>query len=527
MNPKLPTLLGTVDHGSRPPHAKIVATLGPASDSPAMVRRLVDAGVAVFRLNFSHGELDDQLRRLNTVREVTAEAGRPVCVMGDLQGPKMRVGVVPDFDPGGGLLVEAGDDVLFRAEQGEAERSGSGDDVAAVLGTTFNAIFHDVKVGQRVLINDGAIRMLAVDRRAGEWLRCRVTVGGRITSSKGVNLPETDLTMPAITPRDWKCVEWGVAHGIDAFALSFVRRGEEILDLREKIEGMVSAEREIGGDPLSNRIPIVAKIEKPQAIERLDEIIDAADGVMVARGDLGVEMESQQVPVAQKYIIEKAMKAGKPSIVATQMLESMIESPMPTRAEASDVANAIFDGADAVMLSGETAVGKHPDLVVETMRQIIQAAEAWIDHLPHEPSDHDLPEYPFRSASLALGAWHIAKKANVKIVAVWSESGGMARYLSQTDFRIPILAYSSSGSSCRRMNFLGGVVPVESPPPEDGTLASWTDDVERLVLERGYAKQGDAVILIAGKPLGSVLGQDVLAILRMGDPGSGFRSGDH
>lgn len=526
MNPKLPILLGTTTKAT-PPHAKIVSTLGPASDSPEMVRKLIDAGVGVFRLNFSHGGLDDQLKRLETVRRVTEEAGRPVCVMGDLQGPKMRVGTVPDFDPGGGLMVEAGDDVLFRAEQGEAERNGSGDDIVAVLGTTFNAIFSDVVVGQRVLINDGAIRMLVVDRREGEWLRCRVTLGGRITSNKGINLPETDLKMPAITPRDWKCVEWGVAHGIDAFALSFVRRAEEILDLREKIEGMVSADREIGDDPLANRIPIVAKIEKPQAIERLDEILEAADGVMVARGDLGVEMETQQVPVAQKYILERALRVGKPAIVATQMLESMIESPMPTRAEASDVANAIFDGADAVMLSGETAVGKHPDLVVETMRHIIEAAEAWIDHLPHEPNENELPEYTFRSVAMALGAWHVAKKAGVKLVAVWSESGGMARYLSQTNFRIPILAFSSSRSACRRMNFLGGVVPIESPPPADGTLASWTDEVEKLVIERGYAEKGDAVVLIAGKPLGSVLGQDTLAVLRLGDPGSGFRAGDH
>lgn len=526
MNPRLPMLLGTADRGGLPPRAKIVATLGPASDSPEMVSKLIRAGVGVFRLNFSHGSLDSQLVRLKTVRQVADSLGRAICVMGDLQGPKMRVGIVPDLIEGGGIMVQAGDDVLFRADHDEAEMNGSGDDVAAVLGTTFDDIFTDVVPGQRVLINDGAIRMLAVDQRKGEWLRCRVMVGGRITSSKGINLPETDLRVPAITPRDWECVEWGIRHGVDAFALSFVRNPEEVLELKARLSGSVSVDAAVGSDPMANLAPVIAKIEKPQAIERLDAIIEAADGVMVARGDLGVEMETQQVPVAQKYIIERAKKHGKPVIVATQMLETMIDNPMPTRAEASDVANAIFDGADAVMLSGETAVGKHPDLVVETMRRITESAEAWMDHLPHAPADTDLPEYPFRSAALAIGAWHVAERAGVKLVAVWSESGGMARYLSQTGFRVPILAFSSSAVACRRMNFLGGVIPVESQPPESGLLSDWTAHVEKTVLERGYARHGDAVVLIAGKPLGSVQGQDAMAILRVGDPGSGFRSHD-
>ena len=526
MNPRLPMLLGTDDRGGIPPRAKIVATLGPSSDSPEMVQKLVEAGVGVFRLNFSHGSLDDQLVRLNTVRAVTERMGRSICVMGDLQGPKMRVGPVPDFIEGGGLMVHAGDDVLFRVDHEEAEMNGSGDDVAAVLGTTFDELFHDVLPGQRVLINDGAIRMLAVDRRKGQWLRCRVTLGGRITSSKGINLPETTLTVPAITPRDWDCVEWGVRHGVDAFALSFVRTATEVNQLKDRLSSVVSIDEVHGADPMATRSPVIAKIEKPQAIEALDEIIEAADGVMVARGDLGVEMDPQQVPVAQKYIIERAKKQGKPVIVATQMLETMIDNPMPTRAEASDVANAVFDGTDAVMLSGETAVGKHPDLVVETMRLITESAESWIDHLPHKPADTDLHEYPFRSAALAVGAWHVADQASVKLVAVWSESGGMARYLSQTGFRVPILAFSSSPVACRRMNFLGGVLPVCSKPPASGLLSEWTAQVEQTILERGYGKQGDAVVMIAGKPLGSVKGQDAMAILRLGDAGSGFRSHD-
>jgi len=526
MNPRLPMLLGTAEQGGLPPRAKIVATLGPASDSPEMIAKLIKAGVGVFRLNFSHGSLDDQLIRLNAVREVAEGLGRAICVMGDLQGPKMRVGIVPDLSEGGGIKVAAGDDVLFRANHEEAEMNGSGDDVSAVLGTTFDDIFNDVIPGQRVLINDGAIRMLAVERRKGEWLRCRVTVGGRITSSKGINLPETDLRVPAITPKDWACVDWGILHGVDAFALSFVRTPEEVIELKARLSGAVSSNAAVGSDPMATLAPVIAKIEKPQAIEALDAIIKAADGVMVARGDLGVEMETQQVPIAQKYIIERAKKQGKPVIVATQMLETMIDNPIPTRAEASDVANAVFDGADAVMLSGETAVGKHPDLVVETMRRITESAEAWIDSQPHEPSETDLPEYPFRSAALAIGAWHVAYRAGVKLIAVWSESGGMARYLSQTGFRIPILAFSSSGVACRRMNLLGNVQPINIEPPPSGRLGDWTGQVEKTVLERGYAKHGDAIVLIAGKPLGSVKGQDAMAILRIGDPNSGFRSHD-
>lgn len=509
-----------------PPHAKIVSTLGPASESPEMLAKLIEAGVNVFRLNFSHGSLDAQKVRLTRVREVAASMGRVIGVLGDLQGPKMRVGPVPDIDPGGGIVVQTGQDILFKRGQGEAVRIDDPSGITAVFDTSFEAIFLDVEPGQRVLVNDGAIRMLAVERKHREHLRCRVIHGGRITSSKGINLPESTLSMPAITDRDWECVAWAVQHGVDMLALSFVRTATEVRQLRERVAGMRSIIRENSDERVGLQIPIIPKIEKPQALENLDEIIQASDGVMVARGDLGVEMEVWEVPVWQKHIIRRCQALGRPCIVATQMLETMITEPIPTRAEASDVANAIFDGADAVMLSGETAVGHHPDLVVQTMARIVRSAEDSIGQLTPGRPIPDLPEYPFRSAALAAGAWHVAERVGAKLVITWSETGGMARYLSQFDFRVPVLAYTSSPIVARRMTVLGGVTPVQAKPPADGLLSTWTEQVEAEIKAREYVRDGDPVVMIAGKPLGGTHGQDIMAILRVGDPESGFKVSD-
>ncbi|GJM19074.1 MAG: pyruvate kinase [Phycisphaeraceae bacterium] len=517
-NPTLPDWLpvGT----ERPAHAKIVATLGPASDSPEMIKRLVEAGVSIFRLNFSHGDLAEQTRRINTIRQAIPEFGRPVAILGDLQGPKIRVGMVPDVHEGGGIVVDTGALVEFRdgVEQAFVE------DGVCVFGTGFDRILHDVEPGQRVLINDGAVRLLAIDLDRGKRLRCTVTFGGRVTTKKGINLPDSDLKFPAITDQDWKCVEWGVEHGVDYFALSFVRQADEIDELKDRLSKMCSVDRHYADAEVGLQIPVIAKIEKPQALRNLDAIIDSSDGIMVARGDLGVEMDAAQVPVVQKHIIARCADYGKPCIVATQMLESMITAGSPTRAEASDVANAVFDGADAVMLSGETAVGAHPGLVVETMRRIVQVAEARIDQAAcaPKPAPH-LEEFAYRSAALAQGAWHIAEQTDAAAVIVWSQRGGMARYLSRNDFRVPILACTSSPVAARRMCLLGGVTPLRFEPPASGTLADWTDQMEAFVLETGLARADDAVVMIAGKPLGSVTSQNTLAILRVGDELSGFR----
>lgn len=510
---------------SRCSGTKIVATLGPSTDDPEVLKRLIHAGVSVFRLNFSHGTFDDFTARLGRVRNVTERADRPIAILGDLSGPKIRIGIVPDQQEGGGIVLDPGQDILLRPGHGDATI----EDGIPVFDTTLDRISYDVEPGERVLINDGAIRMLAVDRQDGRELRCRVTFGGRVTSKKGINLPDSDLKIPAITERDWACVGWAAEHGLDYLALSFVRTAEEIQSLKRRLTEVCTPNRPWTDEKVGLPIPVVAKIEKPQALANIDEIIEATDAVMVARGDLGVEMDVAQVPVAQKHIIARCSEIGRPVIVATQMLETMINSATPTRAEASDVANAVFDGTDAVMLSGETAVGKYPEIVVETMGRIVAVAEDRMHDLPRTqlPTPR-LPEYAHRSSALANGAMHIARESNAKLVAVWSQAGGMAGYLSRLEVSVPILAYTSSPVAARRMALLGHVMPVCQDPGPNCKLRDWTSAVEQFVLERGLASEGDSVVLIAGKPLGSVRAQDGISILRIGDLVSGFRfSAEH
>jgi pyruvate kinase len=527
-----------VPHPTRPPdyptRAKIVATLGPASDSPEVIQRLIDAGVSAFRLNFSHGSLDDHARILAIVREVAEQSRHPIAVLGDLAGPKIRVGSVPrELAPAGGIELLPGQDVLLQRglRQAHLQReTGAGpegfEQLVAFLPITHEDVIDAIQPGERVLINDGAIRMLAVERTSAA-LRCRVTVGGLVTTGKGVNLPDSDLRVPAITQRDWECVEWAVNHGLDFLALSFVRRADEIRQLKQRLAGMCPArgqdQTEPGGVGMGAAIPVIAKIEKPQALENLDEIVDAADAIMVARGDLGVEMDIAQVPVAQKRIIACCQHHGKPCIVATQMLETMIEAAIPTRAEASDVANAVFDGADAVMLSAETAIGKHPALVVETMRRIIAAAEERVQQEEAQASPPEiLVQSRYPTAALAHGAWHIAKDIGAKLVICWSQSGGTARYLSQNDFPAPIVAYSSSPTATRRMALLKNVTPILRQAPD--RLGQFTDIAERDMLDRHWVHPQDPVVLLAGKPLGQVKSTNSIAILYINNPDSGYRS---
>jgi pyruvate kinase len=504
----------------------IVATIGPASDSPEMVRRLIEYGVCVFRLNFSHGDLAGHAKRLATIREQAASLGQPVAVLGDLQGPKIRVGKIPagvgtPSPSGGGLIdVVAGQDVVFKKGIDLAFMREGIHGTEPVLPLTYQPLVDEVKLGHKVLINDGAIRMLAVDHAPNEGeLRCRVTVGGKISSGKGINLPQSHLSAPAITDRDWECVAWAVANDIDYLALSFVRQAAEVYLLKQRVASMQ--------DPRGNPawIPVVSKIEMPQAVKNLDEIIVASDAAMVARGDLGVEMDIAKVPVVQKQIIETCAKYGKPCIVATQMLETMIENSMPTRAEASDVANAIFDGADAVMLSAETATGKHPALVVETMARIAEEAEHRIRQTnPARRPPSQLVEAHRATAALAHGAWNVAKDLDAKVVVCWSENGGTARYLSQNRFNVPVIAYSSNPASARRMALLHGVTPVCCTPPGNGTLSDWNTHVEAYLVQRGLAAAGDFVVLVAGRPLGKAKATNTIAVCRVGDPTGGYRA---
>lgn len=503
----------------------IVATIGPASDTPELVRKLIESGVGVFRLNFSHGTLDSHASRLATIRSTADAMGRTVAVLGDLQGPKIRVGKIPATvgEParsgGGSILLAAGQDVILSAAANEAFMRPTPTGLEPVLPLTYAPMVDEVEPGHRILINDGAIRMLAVERiPAAKELRCRVTVGGLVSSGKGINLPESDISAPALSEHDLDCMRWAVAHDLDYLALSFVRKAEEVEDLRRRIAELPCPS--IPGE--SAWIPIVSKIEKPQAVKNLESIIAASDAIMVARGDLGVEMDIARVPVVQKRIVELCGEYGKPCIVATQMLETMIDSPIPTRAEANDVANAIFDGADAVMLSAETATGRHPCLVVETMSRIIECAEAHLRCLPVVANaPRQLVAEHRGTAALAHGAWAVAKDLGAKVVVVWSQNGGTARYLSQNRLHIPILAYSSSRRAAARMALYRGVFPICTQPPGNGTLADWNIAVDAEVLSRGLSSTGDTIVMLAGRPLGQAKATNTIAIHRIGDVAPG------
>ena len=510
---------------------KVVATLGPATDSADAVADLIREGVRVFRLNFSHGTLDEAEQRLTRVREAADRVGVAVGVLGDLSGPKIRVEQVPDVDEGGGLLLEPGQRVMFERHSDDTYR---GDDGVVHIGTTYPSMVDEVEPGHRVLINDGAIRLMAIDPESegedddgrpgsgapsvdldpeDDGLLCRVTHGGRLTSRKGVNLPDSEVSAPSLTPWDRTCAAWAVEHGVDYLALSFVRRAADVAELNRLL---VERGRDNKKASSATRLPVIAKIEKPQAIAELTAVLEEADGVMVARGDLGVEMDLSEVPVLQKQIVQEAHRRGKPVIVATQMLESMIGSPTPTRAEVSDVANAILDGADATMLSGETAVGRYPAVCVATMSRASKQAEAYLARTGLRPSQRPAPmgEGSERMAALARGVAAVVDELDPKHVAIWSEQGGGARYLSYMRLRRPILAFSSDPAAVRRMAIFYGVYPVHMDKPV--TQQRFLSNLDGWMAREGLAEAGDAIVCLGGEPWGEVGVTNQILVHRVG-----------
>ncbi|OQR86632.1 pyruvate kinase [Achlya hypogyna] len=490
--------------------AKIMCTVGPASETHETLTQLIERGARIFRLNFSHGDFESHGKRLEAIRAASRALQIPVAVCGDLQGPKIRVGVIPASvqvgdsasRSGGGLVqVDAGDIVVLSASAPEAHIR----DGVPVLSLTYKDLVHEVEPGHLVLINDGAIRMRAL-KAEGDELHCEVLVGGDITSGKGINLPESNIKAPAITKKDWACVEWAMDHDLDYLALSFVRNAAEVNELKAKLRDANDG----------HRLHIISKIEKPQAIDNLHEIVEASDAVMVARGDLGVEMELATVPIIQKLIIERCQMYGKPCIIATQMLESMITSVIPTRAEASDVANAIFDGADAVMLSAESATGAHPALVVETMGQIIEASEGHmrtlVSHASAPPTRTAAAHH--LTASLAYGAWHVVQETRAKLVVCWSQHGNAARYLSQHDFKIPIVAFSEIQRTVHQMALFSGVTPVHMAVPS--STESFIDATEALLLQNKLVTKGDQVLFLGGRPLGKSKSTNAMILHEIG-----------
>jgi len=450
---------------------KIVATIGPASRDTAMLSKLLQAGADVFRVNFSHGTYEEHEISLANIAAASKAVNTPVAVLADLCGPKIRVGKVA-----GPVELREGADITIQREtiEGDASR----------ISTTLPEMIDNVHPGESIMLDDGKLRLEVTAVNAPESFTCRVTRGGMLSSGKGINLPHTKLSLSALTEKDRRDVAWIAARAdIDYIALSFVQRPEDIHELRALLKQH------------GKSLPIVAKIEKPQALARIEEIVQAVDAVMVARGDLGVEMELPSVPLAQKRIVRLCQQAGKPCIVATQMLESMIDSATPTRAEVCDIANAVLDQTDAVMLSGETAVGKFPVEAVTMMNDTIVATEAW-----HDDHAAPVPESEPATGAVAAAVRAVTRHEKIAAVAVYTATGATARVLSKSRLHVPILAVSPDAAMVRRACLYYGVEPVCHAAPEH------TRDVlriaQRVAIANGLAKPGDKLIVLSGRPIG-------------------------
>lgn len=459
---------------------KIIATIGPASDSPEVLAALVSAGMDVARLNASHSTREDLSRRLVAVRKAASDAGRPVAIMLDLGGPKLRVG-----EMAAGVRVEAGDD--FEIVTGECV----GDGHRACV--TYEGLAADVAEGSRILIDDGKVQLVVRGVGPGS-VRTTVEAGGPIGSHKGLNVPGVRLGVEAITPEDELDLQWAVSAGVDLIAQSFVRSGEDVAHLRALL----------GDHP----VPIVAKIEKHEAVADLAGVVAQADAVMVARGDLGVETSAEEVPVIQRRIVDACQSAGKPVIIATQMLESMTAALRPTRAEASDVANAVFDGVDALMLSAETAVGLHPVVALETMGRIAVTAErsadsaAWLQPAP--VGDRDV------TAAVSAGVCELARELDVAAIVTATQSGATARAVASHRPGVPIVAITPDDAVARRLALVWGVIPVSVDTHE--TIDQMLDRAVEAALTVGVAARGDLVALTAGVAVNTPGSTDLIQV---------------
>ncbi len=455
--------------------AKIVATLGPASNTPEMLRKLIHSGVDVVRLNFSHGTLEDKLTLIQMIRTVSQEEGKPLCILGDLQGPKIRTSKLVDHKP---VLLVAGQTLTITPREIEG--------TAGIVGTTFKTLADNVEEGSRILLSDGLIELRVKDVD-GSNVICEIINGGMLGENKGINLPGIAVRVPSLTDKDAVDLEWAVKNGVDAIAVSFVRTAEDVRLVRNRVSAY-------GAETW-----IIAKLEKPQAIEHLDAILEAADGIMVARGDLGVEMPPEKVPAIQKHIIRRAGIFRKPVITATQMLESMIENPRPTRAEASDVANAVYDGTDAVMLSGESAMGRYPVEAVAMMDRIVTEAERNIrediDNLPraaHLQGDGKLSI----AETICEATAHAADDLDLRGIALFTESGATARQLSKYHPDSPIYALSSNPVTINRLNLLWGTRPIQSS--RLNTTEAMVDAADAMLRKAGFVKLRDVIGIVAG-----------------------------
>jgi pyruvate kinase len=473
--------------------AKIVATLGPSSANPQMLEQLIQAGMNVARLNFSHGTHEDHAERIANIRQIAEKLGRPVGILQDLQGPKIRVGLL---DPA--IDLAEGEHIRLFAEGTELPA-----DDEKHIPVAFAELFDSAAVGDRILLDDGHLALQVIETYP-KHLRAQVLVGGKLSSHKGINLPGVKLTIPGFTEKDRADLQFGMAQAVDFVAISFVRSASDVMAVRNAMDVF----DEEGVHPL-----LIAKLEKPEALDNLEEILQAADGVMVARGDLGVEMSPERVPIAQKCIIQGANLHGKIVITATQMLDSMIVNPLPTRAEASDVANAIFDGTDAVMLSGETASGAYPLESVQMMDRIVRSAEESFSEWGHE----NIPSAPTQddAASITRAARELAHDLNVAAIAVFTNSGHTAQLMSKNRPRAPILAITPIKETYQRMTLFWGCFP--HLVSMSSTLRDMVNRADSHLLAEGWVKAGQQVVVISGFPVSSVRASNMALLHNIGE----------
>ncbi|MEO6283881.1 MAG: pyruvate kinase [Dyadobacter sp.] len=451
---------------------RIVATVGPASETKETLHALAKAGVNVFRLNFSHGTHADHLLRLNTIRELNAEYGLNLAILQDLQGPKIRIGLVAEKD---GVLLEPGKKLILSNTEvlGTAEK----------VSTPYDGMYNDVKVGDRILMDDGKLEVL-VTGMDGTDVVTEVIYGGYLKSKKGVNLPNTKVSMPSVTAKDYEDLDFGLEHNVEWVALSFVRTAAEVIKVKEYIANKGKTAR------------LVAKIEKPEAILNIDEIIEATDAIMVARGDLGVELPDEEVPMIQKMIVEKCNKAGKPVIVATQMLESMIDSPRATRAELNDVANSVLDGADAVMLSAETASGKYPLLAVESMTRTIEKVESSTNsvYFKHHAAVNENVSANKLNDNVVMSACRLARDTHATAIIGITRSGYTSFRLSHHRPKASLFIFTSNRVLMNQLALYWGTKVYYYDRDQDVSTDDLIEDIKQILVEKGELTKGDVFI---------------------------------
>ena len=475
-----------------PRHTKIVATLGPASSDPAVLERIIRAGVDVVRLNFSHGKAQDHIDRATLVREVAARVGKPVAIMADLQGPKIRVGKFAE----GKVMLEAGAHFVL-----DASRTEPGD--LEGVGLDYKELPRDVRPGDTLLLNDGLI-VLVVELVRGDKVHTVVKIGGELSNNKGINKQGGGLTAPALTSKDMEDIKTAMSFQCEYLAVSFPKSASAMEMARQLAN--------VAGEPWRHTPGMIAKIERTEAIPQLEAILKASDGIMVARGDLAVEVGNAAVPALQKKMIRMAREMDKVVITATQMMESMIQNPVPTRAEVSDVANAVLDGTDAVMLSAETAAGKYPVETVEQMVAIAEAAEA-AEEVRFE-ADMGSRTVGRIDQSIAMGALFTAHHLGCKAILALTESGSTALWMSRHRIDVPIYALTTQSLSERKMALYRNVRPILMPKFEDRDTALAA--AEQLLVERGVLRPGDTYAITCGEPMGYPGGTNMLKVCRVG-----------